>query len=822
MKRIIGGDYTDVITELEKRNSEVAYDAAVETFVLLKNDGCLPLQNKEVALFGAGASHTIKGGTGSGETNNRHSVSIYEGLKNRGLKISSEKYIQEYIESEKIAHEKWVKENKGMPSAASLANNYKLIVPRAVNENDFLDSDKEIGIYVVSRQSGEAADKKIDKSDFNLLPNEINDINTIYKNFKHLIVIINSGSSMDLSPLDDLNISLVFFGQAGQEGGNALADVLTGKKYFSGKLGTTWVKQYTDIPFGSEFSYLNNDLANEYYKEGIYVGYRYFDTFDVEPRFHFGYGLSYTDFLIEIIDSQVNGRNVELTVKVKNVGKHVGKEVVQVYASLPQGKLDKEYQRLVGFGKTKELNENEEDVLKICFDLRYLASYNEENASTLLEKGDYVIKVGNASNNNKPALVIELNDDLVLYKHENILNEKVTQLISTKIANYDLTNVKRIVLNVQDYETKIFEYGKPEIYSDEKVDAILNQLDEKQLVDVVTGIGTLGMMNTNGFCTPGIAGKTTYKLMDKGLLSVNLADGPSGIRIVRKTAVSPKGRIKMFKGNYLLSFMETMPSWTLALLKPGKKDIVFYQNATAFPVGTNLAQTWNEKLVERVGKAVSEEMDKFNITYWLAPGMNIQRNPLCGRNFEYYSEDPVLSGKISASMTRGVQSIDGNYTTIKHFACNNTEDNREHSNSHVSERALREIYLRGFEINITEAKSKSVMTSYNMINGTYTPDSYDLCTKVLRNEWGFDGVVMTDWFSTKKGQGHTDIAVANGNDMIMPGDKEYDKTILNGLKNNTLSLDDLKRAAANIIRSIVYSNVAKKYSVNDFIENKEQ
>ncbi len=277
----------------------------------------------------------------------------------------------------------------------------------------------------------------------------------------------------------------------------------------------------------------------------------------------------------------------------------------------------------------------------------------------------------------------------------------------------------------------------------------------------------------------------------------------------------------MFKGDYLLGFMEIMPNWVLSLLKPRKGDIVFYQYATAFPIGTNLAQTWNEDLVKKVGRAVSDEMDKFNVTYWLAPGMNIQRNPLCGRNFEYYSEDPLLSGKISAAMTRGVQEIEGNYTTIKHFACNNAEDNRQFSNSHVSERALREIYLKGFEINIKEAGSVSVMTAYNLINGIYTPDSYDLCTKVLRNEWGFEGVVMTDWSSTKKGQGDSGQAVAVGNDLIMPGDRNERKEIMAALKNGTLKTEDLKRASANIIRSIVYSNVAKKYTTEDFLDKKE-
>ena len=822
MRRIISGTYDDKVTQLEKENAAVAYRAAVESFVLLRNNGALPLKG-EVALYGSGATHTIKGGTGSGETNNRHSVSIAEGLENAGVVISSRKYLDSYVAFEKEAHEKWIKDNTGMPSEKSLSNSYTAPAAPLLSEKDIADSDRKTAVYVVSRQSGEAADKKIAKGDFNLLPGEINDIQFLYRNFEKLVLVINSGSSMDLSPVDDMDIAIVFYGQAGQEGGAALADVLTGKESFSGKLSNTWAKQYADIPFGSEFSYLNGDLKNEYYKEGIYVGYRYFDSFGVEPRFHFGYGLSYTSFETKVINAKLDGREVELIVNVLNTGSVKGKETVQVYASLPSGKLDKEYQRLVAFAKTDELGAGCEQNLKIRFDVERLASYDEAAASYVLEKGEYVIKAGNSSAENTPVFVIVVEEELILSRHENVFPKDATfeELKSTADAQYDLTGVSREVLKKEAIHTEEFRYGKPDRYTDDEVDSILNRMSEKDMIDVCMGIGMLGMMDTKAFCTPGVAGKTTYKHLDKGLLSVTLADGPTGLRIVRKTAVSPKGSIRMFKGEYLLGFMEVMPNWMLAFLKPRKGDIVFYQYATAFPIGTNLAQTWNEKLVSEVGHAVSLEMDKFNVTYWLAPGMNIQRNPLCGRNFEYYSEDPVLSGRISAAMTRGVQSIEGNYTTIKHFACNNAEDNRQFSNSHVSERALREIYLKGFEINVREAGSRSVMTSYNLINGVYAPDSFDLCTKVLRNEWGFDGVVMTDWSSTKKGQGDSADAIAAGNDLIMPGDKNERKEIEAGLKRGTLTAEDLKRAAANIIRSIVSSNVAKKYTVKDFLDKED-
>ena len=821
MKRIIGGDFNDTVTLLEKENREIAYEAAVESMVLLKNDGSLPFEGKEVALFGSGACFTYKGGTGSGETNNRHSVSIYEGLKEAGFTLSSEAYLEEYRKLEEKSHAQWIRDHTGIPSADVIAVNYTLPSFRVISSSDFSQSDRKMAIYVVSRQSGEGADKKISNSDFHLTPNEVHDIFVLKEAFEHLTVVINSGSSMDLSEIDEVNCALIFYGQAGQEGGRAFVDLFAGKHNFSGKLSTTWVRKYADIPFGNEFSYLNNDPDNEYYKEGIYVGYRYFDSFGVSPRFHFGYGLSYSRFDMHLSEAKLEGRTVTLCVNVKNLAPRAGREVVQIYASLPKGKLDKEYQRLVAFQKTKELRLNEEEEVKLSFDIREFASFSEDELAFILEKGNYILRLGNASDNTQAVATVRLEEDVVLSRHDHIhrTTEDMNQLHNTKEAEQeDLSGLPQMVLDPSCIKTETYTYGKPPVYSDERVDAILHQLSDEEMADLCTGVGTLGMMDTNAFCTPGIAGKTTYKLLKKGLISVNLADGPTGLRLVRKTAVGKNGRIRMFPKYYLLSFMETLPQWMLLLLRPRKGDTVFYQNATAFPVGTNLAQSWNPELLGKVGRAVSLEMEKFHITYWLAPGMNIQRNPLCGRNFEYYSEDPLLSGKISAGMTRGVQSIEGNYTTIKHFACNNTEDRRVYSNSHVSERALREIYLRGFEINIKEAHSKAIMTSYNKINGTYTPDSYDLNTKVLRNEWGFNGIVMTDWYSTKAGQGHTDEAIASGNDLIMPGDRVYEKEILNGLKRGTLTREDLRRASANIIRSILSSSVAKKYSPKDFLD----
>jgi beta-glucosidase len=261
-----------------------------------------------------------------------------------------------------------------------------------------------------------------------------------------------------------------------------------------------------------------------------------------------------------------------------------------------------------------------------------------------------------------------------------------------------------------------------------------------------------------------------------------------------------------------MSVFEAFPGFVKKFMvgDPEKHPVV-YQYCTAFPVANALAQTWNKTLMEQVGSAIYREMKEYGCTYWLAPAVNIHRNPLCGRNFEYFSEDPRLSGQMAAAITRGVQQEDGFYVTVKHYACNNQEDNRNFVSSNLSERALREIYLRSFEYTVKEAGAKSFMTSYNRINGVYAPNSHDLCTKVLRNEWGFDGVVMTDWFSTNKGQGDNALAMKAGNDLIMPGTGGNKKEILAGLRNHVITQKDLRRCCANVIKAILDSEIQREF-----------
>ena len=293
-------------------------------------------------------------------------------------------------------------------------------------------------------------------------------------------------------------------------------------------------------------------------------------------------------------------------------------------------------------------------------------------------------------------------------------------------------------------------------------------------------------------------------------MNVALCDGPAGLRVQKRSTVDKKGKVKPV--DLALSVFEAFPDFFKGfMLGNPEKDTVLYQYTTAFPVANALAQTWNTDLMYRIGDAIYREMKEYGCTFWLAPAINIHRNPLCGRNFEYFSEDPFLSGSMSAAIIKGVQQEDGFYVTVKHYACNNQEDNRNGVSSNLSERTLREIYLRGFEISVREGGAKSVMTSYNKVNGVYAPNSHDLCTKVLRNEWGFQGVVMTDWFSTNRGLASNALAMAAGNDLIMPGGGSFKKEILDGVKSGRISEEDVHRCCANVVRAILYSATQRDY-----------
>lgn len=799
------------ISKLEEINSNVSLRAALEGIVLLENNGALPLKKMKVALYGAGASTTIKGGTGSGEVNERHVISILEGLEMEGFEVTTKDYLEEYerllVDSKHNHNKGFIKRVIVNGPANLMGEGFNYPTGRLINIDDIKKSDTDTAIYVVARQAGESSDRQL--STFSFDETEISNLNFLIKSYQKVILVINVGGVMDLSSLDDMKgiDSVIFFAQQGQMGGLALAKILKGEVSPSGALTDTWPKSYNDIPFGNEFSYLKGNDRKEYYKEDIYVGYRYFDSFNIDSRYEFGYGLSYASFDISFVEFYHNKSLVTVKVKVKNTSdKYSGKKIVQLYMSTPNNKYSREYQMIVGYEKSKELKPNEEEILDISFDLSDFALYDESLSSFVLEEGAYVLRLGSSSKDNFSCGCLYLASDVLVEKCKNIcpINEKIDVLVGPKF-HHEYSELKTLLFTELDFVMREYSYNE---YNLTPLCEVVYKFKEKELIDLVVGSGMF--FGKKYFEAFGCAGFTTSKLIEKGYCNLGLADGPAGLRLQKRTSYRKNGSTKPIDA--MMEFMNYFPKFVKKFMFGNeKKDKILYQYTTSFPVGIALAQTFNKNLLTEVGKAIADEMIEYGVTFWLAPGMNIHRNPLCGRNYEYYSEDPVVTGMTAASIIKGIQSYEGLYATIKHFAANNREFLRNTSDSILTERALREIYLKGFKFAVKYGNAKSVMTSYNLVNGIYTPNSYDLCTNVLRCEWGFEGVVMTDWLSTGRNLGSNGLAIKAGNDLIMPGGKYYKKQIKKSLRKGELSYESLLKCASNILNAINNSEIQKQY-----------
>ena len=810
---------SDRVTERELKNKQVAYEAAAESIVLLENDGTLPIQPCKVALYGGGAAMTVKGGTGSGEVNERHSVGIEEGLENAGFTVTTKSWLEDWrttYEMGKKEHGKGTLRKMMSFDSSQLinimANPYRMPAGRKITERDITGSDTDTCIYVVSRQAGECADREIEKFDYQFMAQEKENIRIAAERYRKVILVINVGCSMDMSILEEVPgiNAVIYYCQQGMEGGNAFADILTGKVNPSGAVSDSWFKHYEDVPFANEFAAMDGKPLEADYKEGIYVGYRYLDTFGVEPRYPFGYGMSYTTFALNFENAQMQGNSGSVEVKVENTGSAAGKKIVQLYAYCPQNELKKESKRLIGFAKSTLLAPGESDVVKITFDAHGLASYDEEKAAFVLAAGDYVLAYAENAKAVTPCVTIALDETVCLEQCGHICqpNKKIEELgAQAPEQSADAEGLPVIAWKGAEIETVTFDYTELSDSTNEQVEKWMEELSAEEMIELLSGSGVMG--GKPYLEVPGAAAHTKA-FPEKGICSTALCDGPAGLRLQRVSALTKKGQIKPME--MMMDFMNNLPGFVKKLMVGNpEKDTLLYQNATAFPVGTALAQTWNQELVEAVGNAVGDEMVEYGVTFWLAPGMNIHRNPLCGRNYEYYSEDPVLSGKCAAAMSRGVQSHPGCYVTIKHYAANNQETQRNLMSSNMDERTLREIYLEGFRIAVREGGAKAVMTSYNKLNHIYTPNSYDLCTKALRQEWGFDGVVMTDWMSTDKGLGDRVKAYYAGNDLLMPGGAGCIKEVKKAYSEGRLSEDVIRQCCARLLMLVAESNPQREY-----------
>ena len=803
-------------------------ETAAECALFLKRDSSFPLAGAgKIAAFGNGVRETIKGGTGSGEVNSRFSVNIYQGLTDAGFTITTNEWLDGFDEVKNKKHKEFVQKIKDEAAAIGIpALWYSMGKTMLEPEYDLeLKGEGDAAIYVLSRNSGEGCDRVVEKGDVLLTDSEIRDILALNKKFDKFMLVLNVGGPVDLSPVVEVS-NILLLSQLGVVTGNVLADILLGKANPSGKLSTTWAwwEDYSSIgDFGGK------DDVN--YVEGIYVGYRYFDSAGVKPLFPFGYGKSYTEF--EMGQPSVSNDKDEITVRASftNKGKFAGKEVMQVYVACPAGKLDKPAKDLAAFAKTKELGAGESQEISAVFKLSDMASYDEDSESYILERGDYIIYVGNSSREVQPAGVITLSETVTTLKTRNCLGKPGFEDYvpessddkdcaggdrngcDGKAGDRDDASVSRLSLSAADFET-----GKVTYDVDYPVDDVIAGLSDEELTFMNIGAFNpdkkgMSVIGNAAFAVAGAAGETTTRYKDKGIKSMVMADGPAGLRLSRQYYEDENGVHGV--GTVVGSWADFMDDEMLKAMKEAAKKagpkagtVIKEQYATAIPIGTAIAQSFNYELASKYGDIVGKEMERFHVQLWLAPALNIHRSILCGRNFEYYSEDPLVAGLMAAAITEGVQKHKGCGTTIKHYAANNAETNRYNSNSHVSERAMREIYLKGFGICVRKAQPKAVMTSYNLLNGQHTSEHRGLIEDILRCEYGFKGIVMTDWVvdalssstdNKYRGALAPEVVKAGG-DLFMPGCKADFDRVLAALGEGSIDRRQIQQNATRVYR----------------------
>ncbi len=848
LQQVHSGTMEERPSKREILHGKLAGKLAAEGMVLLKNEGVLPLKTSAPAgLFGGGAVRTVKGGTGSGDVNNRENISVYRGLKEAGVPITSEEWLidyeKRYEDARNVWKEKVLKDAEKMenPFDAYALNPFSMPEGRSISEEDVKGA--LTALYVISRISGEGKDRSRTEGDYYLSRQEREDILFLNRQNMPIVLILNVGAPVELTDIlqEAENIKgILLISLPGQEGGHAAANVLLGKSVPGGRLTATWAKRYEDYPSAEEFGALNGNLETEEYREGIYVGYRYFSSFGVQPLFPFGYGLSYTEFSVDFDRLEITETGAELIVTVKNIGKiYASREVVQVYVTLPQKEMEeaecsaadeeriglsylfgpqgKECYRLAGFARTGLLQPGESQQLRVVTDQKQMAGFSEEQQAWIVEKGSYGLWLGKHAESLEPAAILTVPESVVLERTERIrpAQKVLEEFAEPKSVKENVSKWLKMAKKQktpeflfhprgeQNRETKYSVTPMPggQGGSKEELKGKEQELSVEELIpllygNVVKGASTLG---SSGVRVPGSAGETTETLEHKyGVRSLIMADGPAGLRLRQSYQVDRKS-----DSVYGVGVLGSLENGFLEEMEFHEDADTYYQYCTAFPVGTALAQTWDVDLMREFGRAVALEMEEFYVDLWLAPGMNIQRNPLCGRNFEYYSEDPFLSGKMAAAVVSGVQA-DGNCgVTVKHFACNNQEDNRMSVNVCISPRALREIYLRGFEIAVRESRPVAVMSSYNRINGFHAANFGDICTGVLRKEWGFEGVVMSDWNTTVPEDGSISwkCAVA-GNDIIMPGNPQDDENIRQACERGELSEEAIRTCGRRVLAMI--------------------
>lgn len=775
---------------------ELSKEAAKEGMVLLKNrEDILPLKKgTRVALFGKATFDYVKGGGGSGDVTVAYIRNLYEGLKMQKDIVSIFEPLCDYYRRD--VEQQYAKGSvPGMTiepavpvelleAAKAYADTAVISICRFSGEGwdrkSIVERDNESSLENQQDMAARSA-KIFANGDFCLSEEESAMVDAVKKNFTRVIVVMNVGGMVDTSWFvhEDAIGAVLMAWQGGMEGGLAAAELLVGKGNPSGKLSDTFAQTLEDYPSTGDF-HESKDYVN--YTEDIYVGYRYFETVpgaDKKVNYPFGFGLSYTSFQVDVLSAKENRGEVQIQVQVTNTGDRDGKEVVQVYFEAPQGRLGKPKRQLIAFAKTRALKPGEAQRLYLSFAIRNMASYDDmgkvQKAAYVLEEGDYLFYVGTSVRDTALVdYVYQLKEDIIVEQLESRLTPSCLPKRMLADGSYEeLPQSERNDPNANELErmpedkmegdvpavrgrgryqlwkepykkgARIFkEVAEGKLTPEE----FLAQLTDEEVAHLLGGQPNTGVANTFGY----------GNLPEYGVPSIMTADGPAGLRIAPECGVT----------------------------------------TTCWPCSTLLACSFNPEIVEAVGLAGGAEVKENNIAMWLTPAVNIHRSPLCGRNFEYYSEDPYLAGKLASAMVRGIQA---NHigATVKHFALNNKETNRKNSDSRVSERAVREIYLRAFEIIVREAKPWSIMTSYNIINGHRASENADLLEGILRKEWGFDGCITTDWWTC--GEHYKEVKA--GNDIKMGCG--YPERLLEALEKGCLTREEMDACALRVLKLIL-------------------
>ena len=646
---------------------------APECRVLLRSNGAFPLAEPgEIALFGSGARHTIKGGTGSGDVNSRHVTTIEEGLEAGGFTIVSRPWLEAYERIRLQAHQDFIAgiraeaAKRGVPAImvgmGSVMPEPEYTIPLDIQAG----TDPHAAVYVLSRTSGEGSDRIPEAGDLRLTDTEIRDILDLNGRFERFLLVLNVGGVVDLSPLDDV-ANILLLSQLGATVGDAFADVLLGRAYPSGKLATTWAAWDEGDQIG-DFG----DPDDTHYREGVYVGYRFYDSVGKEPLFPFGFGLGYTSFDVQIRQVSLDGARVSIDVDVTNTGGFPGKETIQVYASVPAGRLDQPLQALAGFTKTDEIAPGATARITVDVDLTDLASYDEAARATVLEAGRYLLRAGTSSRQLSPVAVVELAQDATVRHLAGDLGEPgFTDWKPEAPASLDIP-AGLPVLAVDPTDLRLPDHAEPDeqgaLEDVRQALTLARGLSDNELMYTVLGDYRRGeesgsIVGAASTAVVGAAGQTTTRI--PGLPSIIMADGPAGLRLAPTYGVDAEGPFSLGDSSLPATFLELMDDAGREALgiadepDPREPAEIREQYTTAIPIGTALAQSWNPALAEQLGDVVGAEMERFGIHLWLAPAFNLHRSVLCGRNFEYLSEDPLLAGRLAAAITRGVQDPPG-------------------------------------------------------------------------------------------------------------------------------------------------------------------